>query len=222
RRPYICQRALPIPTCWADWYTLPSLVIDGAITISACWNSPMSRAPQTPSAERSAPAKFWVPSSTRAGPTRISRSAALTPTSIRVPRGRFGSEVAMPQLNPRDADSAAPARGEPIITASAPEAKALQTSAPILIPPSVMTATRRPEPATYSSLAAATSAVAVTCGTPTPSTPRVVQAAPGPTPTRIPATPVSISSSAVSYCTQLPTTTGIDTSSQRLSKESWL
>ena len=32
----------------------------------------MSRAPQTPSAERSAPAKFWLPSSTRAGPSRIS------------------------------------------------------------------------------------------------------------------------------------------------------
>ena len=162
-----------------------------------------------------------MPSSTRAGPARISSSVALTPTSIRVPRGRFGSEVAMPQLKPLDADSAAPARGEPIMTASAPAAKALQMSAPIRIPPSVMTDTRRPERPRYSSRAAATSAVAVTCGTPTPSTPRVVQAAPGPTPTRIPASPVSISSSAVSYCTQFPATTGMDTAPQSFSNESW-
>src|SRR5204863_8451850 len=44
---------LPIPTCWACWNTLPSETIDGAITISTCWNSAMSCAPHTPSAERS-------------------------------------------------------------------------------------------------------------------------------------------------------------------------
>src|SRR5467141_2511118 len=49
---------LPMPTCWACWNTLPSETIDGAITISTCWNSAMSCAPQTPSADRSAPAKF--------------------------------------------------------------------------------------------------------------------------------------------------------------------
>src|SRR5438105_1672135 len=114
-----------------------------------------------------------------------------------------------------------PNRGVPIITASAPDAKALQTSAPIRIPPSVMTATRTPPRRMYSSRAAATSAVAVTCGTPTPSTPRVVHAAPGPTPTRMPAMPVSISSNAVSYCTQLPTTTGISHARTSSSKASW-
>src|SRR5581483_2040918 len=88
----------PIPTCWVCWKTLPSEVIAGAMTISTCWNSAMSWAPQTPSAERSAPAKFWEPSSTRAGPRRISRSVAFVPVWIRVPRGRFGSGVAMPQL----------------------------------------------------------------------------------------------------------------------------
>ena len=122
----------------------------------------MSWAPQTPRAERSAPAKFCVPSSTRAGPSRISRSVALVPIWIRVPRGRFGSGVAMPQLKPLDADSSEPASGVPIITASAPEANALQTSAPMRMPPSVMTATRMPPLLMCSSRAAATSAVAVT------------------------------------------------------------
>ena len=42
---------LPIPTCCACWNTFPSETIDGAITISTCWNSAMSRAPQTPNAE---------------------------------------------------------------------------------------------------------------------------------------------------------------------------
>ena len=127
----------------------------------------------------------------------------------------------MPQLKPRLADSSAPASGEPIITASAPDAKALQTSAPMRMPPSVITATRRPVRCSCSSLAAATSAVAVTCGTPTPSTPRVVQAAPGPTPTRIPAMPASISSRAVSYWTQFPTTRGMSSDRDSCEKESW-
>ena len=85
----------------------------------------MSLAPQTPSAERSAPAKFCEPSSTRAGPSRISLSVALVPTWMRVPRGRLGSGVAMPQLKPLDADSSAPASGVPIITASAPRRERL-------------------------------------------------------------------------------------------------
>ena len=89
------------------------------------------------------------------------------------------------------------------------------------MPPSVMTATRRPLRRSCSSRAAATSAVAVTWGTPTPRTPRVVQAAPGPTPTRMPAIPVSISSSAVSYWTQLPTTTGMSSERASFEKESW-
>src|SRR2546425_13232638 len=87
---------LPMRACWACWNILPSETIEGAITISTCWNSAMSCAPQTPSADRSAPAKFCDPSSTRAGPSRISRSVALVPTWISDPLDWWGSGAAWP------------------------------------------------------------------------------------------------------------------------------
>src|SRR6202043_2389542 len=172
----------PIPTRCSRCCTLPSVLIDGAMTISVSWNSSMVRAPQTPIAAFRAPTRFMLPSSTCAGPKRISRSVPLMPVRMRVPRGRLGSGVAMPQWLPCPAASAADAKIEPIMTASAPLAKALATSPPRRIPPSVMIATRSPLRRKWSSRAAAQSLVAVTWGTPTPSTARVVHAAPGPTP----------------------------------------
>src|SRR5207247_2346793 len=99
------------------------------------------------------------------------RSRGVTPG-----RGGRVQLLPTPPLSPCGADSSAPARGVPIVPASAPAANALHTSAPMRIPPSVITATRMPPRRMCSSRAAATSAVAVTCGTPTPSTPRVVHA----------------------------------------------
>ena len=86
--------------------------------------------------------------------------------------------------------SFARASGEPIITASAPQAIALAMSPPVRIPPSAMTLTYLPVARRCSARAAAASEIAVACGTPTPRTPRVVQAAPGPTPTSTPSAPV--------------------------------
>src|SRR3569623_667382 len=83
--------------------------------------------------------------------------------------------------------SSVPANSEPIITVSAPAARAFATSPEYLMPPSAMIAT--PEP-----FAAATdSEIAVSCGTPTPATMRVAQIEPGPTPTFTALTPASIS-----------------------------
>ena len=48
----------------------------------------------------SAPTRFWVPSVTELGPKSICSRVPLTPTLTRVPRGRFGSGFAMPQLYP--------------------------------------------------------------------------------------------------------------------------
>ena len=47
----------------------------------------------------------------------------------------------MPQWNPRAGASTALVSGEPIMTASAPQAIALAMSPPLLIPPSAMTCT---------------------------------------------------------------------------------
>jgi hypothetical protein len=88
--------------------------------------------------------------------------------------------------------SVARASGEPTMTASAPQAIALEMSPPVRMPPSAMTFTYWPVSSRCWVRAAEASAIAVACGTPTPSTPRVVQAAPGPTPTRTPAAPVRI------------------------------
>ena len=63
------------------------------------------------------------------------------PAYTRAPRGSVGWKVAMPQWYPRPGASYAPASGEPIITASAPQAIAFATSPPVRIPPSVMTCT---------------------------------------------------------------------------------
>src|SRR2546428_3791820 len=95
------------------------------------------------------------------------------------------------------------------MTASAPQASALQTSPPLLMPPSVTIGTYRAVFLKYASRAAAQSTVAVTCGTPRPSTPRLVQAAPGPTPINTPATPQVINSNVTLYVTALPMMTGM-------------
>ena len=96
--------------------------------------------------------------------------------------------------------SSVPANSEPIITVSAPAARAFATSPENLMPPSEMIAT--PEP-----LAAATaSPTAVSCGTPTPATIRVVQIEPGPTPTLTALTPHSISALVASPVATLPAT----------------
>ncbi len=110
----------------------------------------------------------------------------------RAPRGSEGWNVAMPQWKPRPGASCARASGEPTMTASAPQAIALETSPPVRMPPSAITWTYSPVSSMCCERAAATSAIAVACGTPMPSTPRVVQAAPGPTPTSTPAAPVRI------------------------------
>ncbi len=47
----------------------------------------------------------------------------------------------MPQWNPRPGASFARASGEPIITASAPQANALEMSPPLRMPPSAITLT---------------------------------------------------------------------------------
>ena len=66
------------------------------------------------------------------------------------------------------------------MTASAPQAIALEMSPPVRMPPSAITFTYWPVSSRCWVRAAEASAIAVACGTPTPSTPRVVQAAPGP------------------------------------------
>src|SRR5215471_16864746 len=126
----------------------------------------------------------------------------------------------MPQWYPRPGASCALANALPTMTASAPQASALQTSPPLLIPPSVMIGTYRDVFLKYASRAAAQSTVAVTCGTPSPSTPREVQAAPGPTPTKTAAGPHSIISRVTSYPTVFPTITGMRISRQNFSRSS--
>jgi hypothetical protein len=133
-----------------------------------------------------------VPSFSWAGPVRISCSVPFWTVCTRAPRGSDGWKVAIPQWKPRPGASWARASGEPIMTASAPQAIAFDTSPPVRIPPSAMTCTYSPVSSMCVERAPATSAIAVAWGTPTPSTPRVVQAAPGPTPTSTPAAPVRI------------------------------
>ncbi len=102
--------------------------------------------------------------------------------------------------------------GEPIITASAPQAIAFETSPPVRIPPSAITLQYSPVSSMCWERAAATSAIAVACGTPIPSTPRVVHAAPGPTPARTPTAPVRIRWSPVENDAHPPTMQGTGTS----------
>ena len=105
----------------------------------------MDLAPTLPMQVTIAPTRFCEPSSSVAGPKRICRKLPVTPTLIRVPRGRLACGVAMPQWFPCPGASSARAKALPIITASAPQAKALQISPPLFIPPSVMMGTYRPD-----------------------------------------------------------------------------
>ena len=79
--------------------------------------------------------------------------------------------------------SLVPANNEPIITASAPAAKAFAKSPEYLIPPSEIIFT-------FLFLTPfLTVKIALNCGTPIPATKRVVQIEPGPIPTLITSTP---------------------------------
>jgi hypothetical protein len=80
-----------------------------------------------------------LPSLTGAGPSRISLRVPRGEVRTRVPRGRSGWKVAMPQWWPRPGASTARDSGEPTITASAPQAIALATSPPVRMPPSAIT-----------------------------------------------------------------------------------
>ena len=84
-----------------------------------------------------APTKFNVPSDVDDGPNSNSSNLYRTPRSMRVPRGNESCQVAIPQCIPFAGASSVFAKGLPIITASAPQATLLQTSPPVLIPPSV-------------------------------------------------------------------------------------
>src|ERR1700746_3851793 len=65
-----------------------------------------------------APTRFWLPSSTSAGPNRICLKGPVVPTRMRVPRGRLACGVAIPQWYPFPGASIALAKALPIITAS--------------------------------------------------------------------------------------------------------
>ncbi len=67
------------------------------MTISALWNSLMFAAPQKPMTVLSAPTRFWVPWVTEVGPKSICSRVVVVPTLMRVPRGRAGWGLAMPQ-----------------------------------------------------------------------------------------------------------------------------
>ncbi len=118
----------------------------------------------------------------------------------------------MPQWKPRPGASLARASGEPIITASAPQVIAFETSPPVRMPPSAMTLQYSPVSSMCCERAAATSAIAVACGTPMPRTPRVVHAEPGPTPTSTPTAPVRMRCRPVENEAHPPTTVGTGTS----------
>src|SRR5439155_583637 len=60
----------------------------------------MVRAPTLPMQVVIAPTRFWLPSSTSAGPNRICFREPVAPTLIRVPRGRFACGVADNDRNP--------------------------------------------------------------------------------------------------------------------------
>src|SRR3989338_1344963 len=114
---------LPIPTRWPTWKTLPSVCIDGAMIISTsciCW---MFETPREPIEVLSAPIRFCEPSSTLAGPKRISFNVPVVLTCTRVPLGKLACEVAMPQWYPRPGASCARAKDDPTKTASANEAQ---------------------------------------------------------------------------------------------------
>src|SRR5438094_8995321 len=90
-----------------------------------------------------APTKFWLPSSTSAGPNRLCFSEPVEPTLIRVPRGRFACGVPIPQRYPQAGPSSASPDALPPLTASAPQANDVQASPPLLIPPPLLVGTYR-------------------------------------------------------------------------------
>src|SRR5262249_6492966 len=66
---------------------LPSVLIAGAMTISAWCISASVAAPHTPMHVRKAPTRFCVPLVRLVGPNRMCSRLPLTPTLMRVPRG---------------------------------------------------------------------------------------------------------------------------------------
>src|SRR5205807_7658548 len=55
---------VPMPTLCTAWKSFPSVLIEGAMMISVCWNSGRLRAPTLPMQVVIAPTRFWLPSST--------------------------------------------------------------------------------------------------------------------------------------------------------------
>ena len=88
----------PMPTPCSLCRCFPSVCRDGATISSARLNSAMSRYPQVAIDVRSPPIRLNVPSFSRAGPLMISSSVPFGVVATRVPRGRVGWKVAMPQL----------------------------------------------------------------------------------------------------------------------------
>jgi hypothetical protein len=139
---------------------------------------------------RRPPKRLNVPSFSCAGPEQdLLERAVLDVCTARAARQRRVERRHPPVEARGPGASWARRSGEPIMTASAPQAIALETSPPVRIPPSAMTWTYSPVSSMCVERAPATSAMAVACGTPTPRTPRVVHAWPGPTPTRTPRRP---------------------------------
>ena len=111
-----------------------------------------------------------------------------------MPRTRFIRPLGVDSTSP--GLSLVPAKRLPIITVSAPAAKALAMSPAVRTPPSAMIGTP--------TSASTTSTTAVSCGTPTPATKRVVQTPPGPTPTLMASAPASTRSMAPWAVATLP------------------
>ncbi len=82
-----------------------------------------------------------MPSGTDEGPNNTASNVPTLPISTRSPRGSSACQASAPQWNPRPGASTARANGEPIITASAPQAMALAMSPLRPIDPSAMTCT---------------------------------------------------------------------------------
>jgi hypothetical protein len=83
--------------------------------------------------------RFMVPSATREGPNMISSSEPTGSKPTRSPRGSWACVASLPQWKPRPGASTARASGEPIITASAPQATALAMSPELPMEPSAIT-----------------------------------------------------------------------------------
>ena len=95
-RPPVARRdaTAGVPSFWARWKTLPSVLMDGAMISSVCCSSRMFMAPTEPMQVRMAPTRLSVPSSVNAGPKRICSSGPAMPDAdaraarqVRVRRG---------------------------------------------------------------------------------------------------------------------------------------